>query len=185
MPPHDPVFPGESAPARSARMLRVDHAGEVAAKRIYEGQLAVLKPQPKSQSATELIEEMADREDAHLAAFERMVTARQVRPTLLSPLWDMAAFGLGAASALLGPRAAMACTAAVEEAICEHYQQQLDELGTDDPELSAVIAEFRADEMAHRQTALANGAEEVPAYRPFSEIIKAGCRLAIRLSERI
>lgn len=185
MPAHDPVFPGESAAARSARMLRVDHAGEVAAKRIYEGQLAVLKPQAKSQPATELIGEMAAREEAHLAAFERMVTARQVRPTLLAPLWDVAAFGLGAASALLGPRAAMACTAAVEEAICEHYQQQIEELGADDPELSAVIAEFRADEMAHRQTALSNGAEDAPAYGPLSEIIKAGCRLAIRLSERI
>ena len=182
---HDPVFPGESAAARSARMLRVDHAGEVAAKRIYEGQLAVLKHQATPLPAAGLIGEMAAKEEAHLAAFERMVTARQVRPTLLSPLWDVAAFGLGAASALLGPRAAMACTAAVEEAICEHYQQQLEELGAEDPELSAMITEFQADEMSHRQTALGHGAETAPAYRPLSEIIKAGCRLAIRLSERI
>lgn len=178
-------LPGESAAARASRMLRVDHAGEAAAKRIYEGQLAVLKPQPKVETAIKLIAEMAAKEETHLAAFEQMITKRRVRPTLLGPIWDVAAYGLGAASALLGPRAAMACTVAVEEAICAHYRQQLDELGAEDPELSGMIAEFSADEMAHRQTALASGAEQAPAYRPLSEIIKAGCRLAIRLSERI
>jgi len=107
-----------------------------------------------------------------------------VRPTALSPLWDVAGFALGAATALLGTRAAMACTAAVEEVIDEHYVRQLERLDSD-PELKAAVAEFRADEVAHRDEALAHGAEQAPAYRLLSEGIKAGCRVAIRLSEKI
>ncbi len=181
----DLPLPGEALRTRTARMLRVDHAGEVAAKRIYQGQLAVLKQQPRARANITLIEEMAASEAAHLAAFERLIKARRVRPTALSPLWDAASYGLGVASALLGERAAMACTVAVEEVICEHYQRQINELGPDDPELTAMITGFRADEMAHRETALAQGAALAPAYRPLSEIIKAGCRIAIKLSERI
>ncbi len=177
--------PGETVRARAARMLRVDHAGEVAAKRIYQGQLAVLKQQPRAQASSALIEEMAAKEATHLAAFDRMIVERRVRPTALGPLWDIASYGLGVASALLGERAAMACTVAVEEVICEHYQQQIKDLGTDDRELSTLIAQFHDDEMAHRETALASGAALAPAYRPMSEIIKAGCRIAIKLSERI
>jgi len=182
---HGPLLPGETTPMRVARMLRVDHAGEVAARRIYQGQLAVLRQQPQARACTAQIEEMAAKEDAHLAAFDHLLMARQVRPTLLSPLWDVASYGLGVASALLGERAAMACTAAVEEVICNHYQKQLNDLGTDDPELSEVITRFHADEQAHRETAMAGGAAQAPAYRPLSEIIKAGCRIAIKLSERI
>lgn len=181
----DPALPGETAKERAARMVRVDHAGEVAAKRIYQGQLAVLKRQSWAQSSAGVIEEMAQKEAAHLAAFERLMLARQVRPTALSPLWDIASYGLGIATALLGPRAAMACTVAVEEVICEHYQQQIDALGPDDPELSAIIIEFRADEMAHRDTALAHGATNATGNDFLSGIIKAGCRAAIKLSERI
>lgn len=180
-----PQLPGESASERIARMLRVDHAGEVAARRIYQGQLAVLQQRPQARAAAALIEEMAAKEDVHLAAFDRMMAARQVRPTLLGPVWDVASYGLGVASALLGERAAMACTAAVEEVICEHYQQQINDLGTDDPELSGMITQFHADEQAHRETALAKGAEQAPAYQPLSALIKAGCRIAIKLSERI
>lgn len=178
-------MPGEAVETRLARMLRVDHAGEVAAKRIYQGQLAVLKQQPQAHASAALIEEMATKEDIHLAAFDRLIVARHVRPTLLGPLWDVASYGLGVATALLGERAAMACTAAVEEVICEHYQKQINDLGTDDPELSGMITQFCADEMAHRETALANGAAQIPAHQPLSEIIKAGCRIAIKLSERI
>lgn len=185
VPEADLPLPGEDLNARTARMLRVDHAGEVAAKRIYEGQLAVLKQQPHAQASTVLIEEMAAKEAAHLAAFVQLIGSRRVRPTALGPLWDIASYGLGVATALLGERAAMACTVAVEEVICQHYQKQIDDLGPDDPELSALITQFRADEMAHRETALANGAAMAPAYQPLSGIIKAGCRIAIKLSERI
>jgi len=177
--------PGETIRIRVARMVRVDHAGEVAAKRIYEGQLAVLKQQPLAHKSSALIEQMAAKEAAHLAAFDRLIVERHVRPTALGPLWDIASYGLGIATALLGERAAMACTVAVEEVICEHYQQQINDLGTDDPELSGLIAQFHADEMAHRETAIANGATQSPAFNPLSEIIKAGCRIAIKLSERI
>ena len=104
-------LPGETAPARSARMLRVDHAGEIAAKRIYQGQLAVLKQQPRAHHSTALIAEMAGKEAAHLAAFDRLILQRGVRPTALTPVWDIVSYGLGVASALLGERAAMACTA--------------------------------------------------------------------------
>ena len=180
-----PQLPGETSQQRIARMLRVDHAGEVAARRIYQGQLAVLQQQPQARASTAQIMEMAEKEDAHLAVFEKMIRARQVRPTLLSPLWDVASYGLGVASALLGERAAMACTAAVEEVICEHYPQQINDLGTDDPELTDIITQFHADEQAHHETALAGGAMQAPGYRPLSEIIKAGCRIAIKLSERI
>jgi len=177
-------LPGETSTARSARMLRVDHAGEVAAKRIYQGQLAVLKQQPRAQHSTALIAEMAEKEAAHLAAFDRLILQRGVRPTALTPVWDIVSYGLGVASALLGERAAMACTVAVEEVICEHYQKQIDDLGTDDPELSGMITQFHADEMAHRETALTQGAGLAPAYQPLGEVIKAGCRIAIKLSER-
>ncbi len=181
----DLPLPGEAMKTRAARMLRVDHAGEVAAKRIYQGQLSVLKQQPQARATSELIEEMAAKEDTHLVAFNRLIVERRVRPTLLGPLWDVASYGLGAATAMLGERAAMACTVAVEEVICEHYQKQINDLGTDDPELSELITKFRADEMAHRETALASGAAQAPAYHPMREIIKAGCRIAIKLSERI
>ena len=181
----DYPLPGEAMRTRTARMLRVDHAGEVAARRIYQGQLAVLKPQRGAEASVAQIEEMAAKEAAHLAAFDRLIVARGVRPTLLGPIWDVASYGLGVASALLGTRAAMACTVAVEEVICEHYQRQLNDLGADDAELSEMITQFRNDETAHRQTALASGAALAPAYQPLSAIIKAGCRIAIKLSERI
>jgi ubiquinone biosynthesis monooxygenase Coq7 len=165
-------------------MIRVDQAGEYGATRIYAGQLAVMGDRgPHSPE----IRAMAEQEAAHLAKFNALVARRRTRPTALQPLWSAAGYALGAATALIGPEAAMACTAAVEEEIDRHYSRQLDELETDgdDPELSAMIAEFRVDERAHRDAALAAGAERAPAYPLLSAAIRLGCRAAIRLAQRI
>jgi len=166
---------------RIARILRVDQAGEYGAKRIYDGQLAILG---RSRSSL-AIRRMAEQEKRHLAAFDALVVARRVRPTLLSPLWHVAGFALGAATALLGERAAMACTVAVEEVIDAHYTRQAEALGEDEPALRATIETFRGDEADHRAVALAHGAEETLGYGLLSATIKAGSRLAIWLSERI
>ena len=176
-----PNAPG-TAPDIEA-MIRVDHAGEYGAVRIYEGQLAVLK---RRKSATvETIQHMADQEQRHLKAFDRLVNERRVRPTALEPVWRIAGFALGAATAALGEKAAFACTAAVEEVIDEHYASQVAALEGKDEALKATVADFRADEAAHRDEALKQGAEQAPGYKLLSETIKAGCRLAIKLSERI
>ncbi len=164
------------------RMLRVDQAGEFGATRIYAGQLAVMGTQG---AAARAIAHMAAQEEAHRVRFDALLAERRVRPTLLQPLWSAAGFALGAATALLGPEAAMACTAAVEEEIDKHYTAQLDALGTKDPELSQTIGEFRTEERTHHATAIAAGAERAPAYPLLSGAIRLGCRLAIRLSERV
>ena len=179
-----PQAPGVSRSADTEEMIRVDHAGEYGARRIYQGQIAVLEAFSPGTKALASIRRMAAQEQRHLERFDRLVNERRVRPTALSPLWDVAGFTLGAATALLGPRAAMACTAAVEEVIDQHYAGQLQRLNSD-PELKSAVAEFRDDEIAHRDEALAHGAEKAPGYRLLSEGIKAGCRLAIRLSEKI
>jgi ubiquinone biosynthesis monooxygenase Coq7 len=166
---------------RIARMIRVDHAGEYGAKRIYEGQLAVLGRGPKGP----VIEHMAEQEREHLDTFDRLVAERGVRPTLLHPLWHVGAFAMGAATALLGDRAAMACTVAVEEVIDAHYARQAAQLGEDEAPLRAVIEEFRADENEHRAVGEAEGAANAPAYEALNGTIKAGARLAIWLSERL
>jgi ubiquinone biosynthesis monooxygenase Coq7 len=166
----------------AARMIRVDQAGEYGAKRIYAGQLAVMGDRAPHVAE---VRHMAEQEEEHLARFNALVAERGVRPTALQPFWHVAGFALGAATALIGPKAAMACTAAVEEEIDRHYTQQLDELGDDDPELSGLIEKFRADEREHRDAALALGAEQAPAYPVLSGAIRLGCRLAIRLAERI
>lgn len=167
---------------KSERMLRVDQAGEYGATRIYAGQLAVMGN--RAPVAGE-IAGMAAAEAEHRQVFDAMIAQRGVRPTLLQPVWSAAGFALGAATALLGPEAAMACIAAVETEIERHYTQQLDELGDEDPELSARIAKFRDDEREHHDAAVAGGAERAPAYPLLSGAIRLGCRLAIRLSERI
>lgn len=164
------------------RMLRVDQAGEYGATRIYAGQLAVMGN--RAQHAPE-IAAMAAQEAEHRARFDALMVARGVRPTALQPVWRVAGFALGAATALIGPEAAMACTAAVEEEIDRHYTRQLEDLGDGDPELSGMIDEFRAEEREHRATALALGAERAPAFPLLSGAIRLGCRVAIRLSERI
>ena len=174
-----PHAPGAGADIES--MIRVDHAGEYGAVRIYEGQLAVLK----GRASEGTIRHMAEQEQQHLKAFDALVNARRVRPTALEPLWRVAGFALGAATALMGEKAAFACTAAVEEAIDEHYAAQIEALGESDPVFKKTVEEFRADEAALRQTALDNGAERAPGYRLLNQAIKAGCRVAIKLSERI
>ena len=180
-------LPGDLSQAELvARMIRVDQAGEFGAKRIYAGQIAVLGETEDGP----LLREMAATEERHLDRFNEMLAQRAIRPTALRPLWHIAGFALGASSALLGREAAMACTVAVEEVIEEHYADQsalLDSLGEDErePELQQVIEEFKAEEVEHRDTALANGAEQAPGYPVLSAAIKTGSRLAIWLSERI
>jgi ubiquinone biosynthesis monooxygenase Coq7 len=174
--PGDPV-----AGYRIERMIRVDQAGEYGAARIYEGQLAVLE----GKKAAKEIHRMADQERKHLAAFDKLVAERRVRPTALAPVWHVAGFALGAATAMLGERAAMACTVAVEEVIDEHYRAQIEALDGDEADLAAIIAQFRAEEIEHRDIALAHGAEDAPGYPLLSAAIKAGSRLAIWLSTRI
>ncbi len=167
---------------RSERMLRVDQAGEYGATRIYAGQLAVMGDRAPLSGE---IANMAAQEAGHRAKFDALIARRGVRPTALQPVWSVAGFALGAATALIGPEAAMACTAAIETEIDRHYTAQLDELGDDDPELGAMIREFRGDEREHLAAALAAGAERAPAYPLLSGAIRLGCRMAIRLSERI
>lgn len=175
------------------RMIRVDHAGEFGAQRIYAGQLAVLNapmgagavaPAARAQSVR-AIQKMAKQEDEHLAAFEKLVAGKRVRPTALHPLWHLAGFALGAATAALGEKAAMACTVAVEETIVEHYKKQLEKLGRDEPELRKMIAKFCVDEDHHRKAGLDHGAEDLPYYPLLRALIRAGSKTAIWLSERI
>jgi ubiquinone biosynthesis monooxygenase Coq7 len=163
------------------QVIRVDHAGEYGAKRIYQGQLAVLKGTKHEPT----IRHMQEQEQEHLDTFSRLIAERRVRPTALLPLWHVAGFALGAATAAMGPRAAMACTVAVEEAIDEHYQAQEAALGEDEAALKADIARFRAEELEHRDIGLANEAELTPGYRLLSAAIKLGCKVAIKVAERI
>ncbi len=161
------------------RFIRVDHAGEYGAARIYAGQLAVLGRGPHAGQ----IEHMQAQEQVHLDAFSEMIAKRRVRPTALLPLWHIAGFALGAVTAALGPEAAMACTVAVEETIDEHYTAQRAALGEDEAGLSATVEKFRQEELEHRDIGVASGAERAPGYRLLSGLIKAGCKAAIRLSE--
>jgi len=167
-----------------AQMIRVDQAGEFGATRIYAGQLAVLGDRAPISAE---IRGMAEQEAGHRAQFDALMARRGVRPTALQPLWDMAGYTLGAATALIGPEAAMACTAAVEEEIDRHYSEQLDELEAagDDAELAGMIREFREHEREHRHTALAAGAEKAPGYPLLTAAIRLGCRAAIGISKRI
>jgi len=175
------LMPGDPGRAETvARMIRVDQAGEYGAKRIYAGQLAVLG---RSRAAPAL-RRMAEQEQKHLDTFNRLMVERRVRPTLLQPLWHVAGFALGAATALMGEKAAMACTVAVEETIDEHYRRQAAALAAEEPELKDTIEEFREDELEHRATALEHGAKETPGYEPLTFAIKRASRLAIWLSER-
>ena len=173
--------PSEPRPDTAA-MLRVNQAGEYGATRIYAGQLAVLR---KGSPAAHAISGMARQEERHLERFNALMAARRVRPTLLQPLWDVAGFALGAATALMSEKAAMACTDAVETEIDRHYGEQLKALGEEDPVLAADIAEFRAQELEHQATARAHGATEAVAFPLLSAAIRAGCRVAIGLSKRI
>jgi 3-demethoxyubiquinol 3-hydroxylase len=175
-------LPGDRSTEREvARIIRVDHAGEYGAKRIYDGQLAVLGR--RRNGAAKKIRHMAEQEQRHLDAFEKLVVDRRVRPTALSPVWHVAGFALGAATALMGERAAMACTVAVEEVIDEHYQRQIDALGDDEPALKKSLEEFRDQEIEHRDVAIDSGGRSGPPLLGIA--IKTGSRLAIWLSTRI
>lgn len=170
-------------PHKSDRMLRVNQAGEYGATRIYAGQQAVMGNRARH---AQKVAAMAAQEEAHRVKFDALMSRRSVRPTALQPLWSLAGYALGAATALIGPEAAMACTEAIEEEIDRHYTAQLDELAEgDDEELRALVHEFRDDEREHRDAAVAAGAHAAPAYPLLSGVIRLGCRLAIGLSQRI
>jgi ubiquinone biosynthesis monooxygenase Coq7 len=173
--------PGDRRPDR-ASMLRVDQAGEYGATRIYAGQLAVLR---RNCPEAKLIARMAAQEERHLKRFDALMAERGARPTVLQPLWNVAGFALGAATALMSEKAALACTDAIETEIDRHYSEQLEELGDEDPELAADIAEFRADELEHRNIAREAGAAQAAGYPFLTTAIRAGCRVAIELSKRI
>jgi ubiquinone biosynthesis monooxygenase Coq7 len=175
-------LPGDPpSDASVSRMLRVDHAGEYGAARIYAGQIAVLH---RSETAP-VLREMQAQEQLHLDRFAEMIARRRVRPTAMLPFWHLAGFALGAATAALGERAAMACTVAVEETIDAHYADQIAKLDDSEGELRSTLVKFRDDELQHRDTALQHGAEQAPGYRLLSAAIKACCTMAIRISERI
>jgi ubiquinone biosynthesis monooxygenase Coq7 len=179
-------MPGENAARRvSDEMIRVDHAGEYGAVQIYRGQLAVFERVGAHAHAARVIGEMEAGEKEHLRTFDRLIAERGVRPTLMAPIWRVAGFGLGAITALMGERAAHACTEAVEEVIENHYARQSERLGRDDPELKDVIDRFREDEITHKETAIAQGARQAPGYPVLSALIKLGCGAAIRISEKI
>jgi ubiquinone biosynthesis monooxygenase Coq7 len=171
---------------RRDEMLRVDHAGEYGAVAIYKGQLAVFERQHGKERIVGQLKEMAAEEQDHLDAFDRMLTAGSVRPTVMSPLWNAAGYALGVGTALLGEKAAHACTEAVETVIEEHYGDQVVELNeAGETELAARMAKFQEEEVAHKDLAAAEGAAEAPGYPILSAIIRTGCRLAIRISEKI
>lgn len=187
-----PALPGRRANAKTAAkdidsMIRVDHAGEFGALRIYKGQLAVLSRVPGAKKSTAAIAHMAAQEKKHFDVFSEMVRSRGVRPTALEPLWHVAGYALGAATALMGEKAAMACTVAVEDVIDRHYAGQIEKLSTcpEEAELKATVEKFRSEELEHRDEALARGAEQAPFYGLLSSAIRLACGTAIRLSERI
>lgn len=175
-------LPGELPHSEKiARMLRVNHAGEYGAKRIYAGQLAVLGKSP----CAPVLRHMAEQEQVHLDKFAGMLVERRVRPTALMPLWHVGGYVLGAATALLGEKAAMACTVAVEKVIDGHYAAQEAELGADEEELKQTISKFRLEEQEHHNTALAQGAEESPLYEVLTGAVELNTKIAIWLATRI
>ena len=181
-----PPRPGQGAlAARLAEILRVDHAGELGAVAIYRGQRAVLGEAPGHERTAGQLAEMEAHEIEHLARFDRLLTERRVRPTALAPVWRLAGFALGAGTALLGDKAAHACTEAVETVIAQHYADQVEELTAHEPLLAAELTRFREEEIAHRDRAVEEGAREAPGYRLLSAVIGAGCRAAIKISEKL
>jgi ubiquinone biosynthesis monooxygenase Coq7 len=181
-----PPRPGLGAPkARLDEILRVDHAGEVAAVQIYRAQAAVFSASSSTAALASRMKAMGDQETEHLAALEALLIERRTRPSLLSPLWRAAAFALGAGTALAGEAAAHACTEAVEAVIERHYADQVEELAGEEPELARTLADFREDELAHRAEAIEQGAHAAPAYPLLSALIQAGCRAAIKTAEKI
>ena len=181
-----PPRPGRGAQAeRLAEILRVDHAGELGAVHIYRGQRAVLEASSAGAAICERLRDMEAHEARHLARFDDLLTDARVRPTLLAPLWRGAGFALGAGTALMGEKAVHACTEAVESVIEAHYARQIDELQSRSPELASELTAFRDDELSHREEAIARGAREAPGYALLAGAIRAGCKAAIKLSERL
>lgn len=173
--------------SRLAEMIRVDHAGEYGAVAIYRGQRAVFSRSPRTGRISRQIGEMAAQEQGHLDAFDKLIADRGVRPTAMAPLWEAAGFTLGAVTALMGERAAHACTEAVEDVIEKHYQDQIDELDEagEEPELKAAFTQFRAEELEHRDLAVEEGAKDAPGYALLSRAIKTGCKLAIGITRKV
>lgn len=181
-----PPRPGPHARrTRLAEILRVDHAGELGAVHIYRGQRAVIDAARGKQRTAAQLAEMEGHETEHLARFNALLNERQVRPTLLAPVWRAAGFAIGAGTALLGEKAAHACTEAVETVIEEHYAGQIAELQARDPTLAAELSKFRDEELAHRDIAVSEGARDAPGYGLLSAVIRAGCRAAIKISEKV
>ncbi len=165
--------------------IRVDHAGERGAIKIYEGQLLALNLFIKDNNLKEMIEEMKDHEKEHLEFFDNEIKKRKIKPTKLLPLWDLLGVGLGFSSAIMGKKATMLCTASVEEVIDGHYQNQINQIQSDEKDLKEKIKKFREDELDHKDIAYENGANKDGVYYFFDKIIKTGSRIAISLSEKI
>ena len=182
-----PPLPGKRRdPKRIEEMLRVDHAGEYAAVHIYEGQHAVFADLPHKARIAGQLKHMQDEEQEHLDQFNVLLREHEARPTAMIPLWYLASRTLGVTTALMGEKAAHACTDAVETVIEEHYADQVTELrAMGEDELADRFAKFREDELAHRQVARDEGAKDAVGYPLLSSVIKAGCRLAIKVSERV
>jgi ubiquinone biosynthesis monooxygenase Coq7 len=180
-----PPRPGPGAVKRRlSEILRVDHAGELAAVHIYRGQRAVLGAAAGKSKIAGSLGEMHDQEAVHLAAFDKLLNDNKVRPSLFAPVWRAAGFALGAATALMGEKAAHACTEAVEDVIEKHYAGQIEELQTRDPDLAATLSKFRDDELAHQDHAVEEGAREAAGYPVLSSVIRAGCHTAIKVAEK-
>ena len=165
--------------------IRVDHAGERGAVKIYEGQLLALNTFVKNDKLKETIEEMKIHEKEHCEFFENEIKKRKIKPTKFLPLWDLLGVSLGFGSTLLGKKAAMLCTASVEEVIDKHYQNQIDQLGNDEKKLKAKIIKFREDELHHKDIAYEKGATKTGLYSIMDKIIKTGSKIAINISEKI
>ena len=165
--------------------IRVDHAGERGAIKIYEGQLLALNTFVKDEELKKTIEEMKEHEREHANYFDQEIKKRGIKPTKFLPLWDLLGVGLGFGSTLLGKKAAMLCTASVEEVIDEHYQNQIDQIESDEKELKKKIIKFREDELHHKDIAYEKGASKEGIYSIFDKIVKTGSKIAIRVSEKI
>ena len=163
-------------------IIRVDHAGEYGATRIYDGQIAVFGNNSK---IGKIIQHMADQEQEHIETFEKLIIKHQVRPTVLLPVWNVAGFVLGASTALMGKKAAMACTVAVEKVIGDHYNKQAKQLGNDQAKLKAIIKKFEKDELEHHDIGIKNDAESTPGYSFLTQVISTGCKIAIEISKKI
>ncbi|WP_242008462.1 demethoxyubiquinone hydroxylase family protein [Sphingomonas ginsenosidivorax] len=161
-------------------LIRVDHAGEFGAVRIYDGQIAVLD---RKNLHHEELQHMREQEREHHARFSELLANRNVRPTILLPLWHVAGYAVGLTTALMGPEAAMACTEAVEDAVVEHYDEQLALLGDSEPELSSIVARIRDEELEHRDHAITAGAHDTPGHTLVYGAIRFGCRIAIAISK--